>query len=306
MSQKNKCQTHNYTHIDTINPDDTKTFLEKYLHKKPVLVKGYFKKSNAVKVWNEEYFLSIAGDTKVEVRVNTLGASTAFMKLKKYIKSLIQDQNIEKKENNPLEEELLYLMNFHIEKFKVTVVKALSRDLNFVLKTFVGKWYIKNWKKYLLIFYGNKNSITPLHYDILGTHNTFFQVKGHKKFIIIPSDQIEYCYITTKNSAYSKVNLENPDYKKHPLFKKTTPFQAILEEGDILYMPPYTLHYVKGLDLNISMNIDWHTPKSVTNSFFSRHPKSLRFHYWNTIIFLGVCCGIPNSLLFRFYKSYFV
>lgn len=302
MSKKNKPQ-HNYPHIDIINENDTKIFLENYLHKKPVLVKGYTKKSKAINKWNEEYFINLAGDTDVEVWENR--SKTTFMKLKKYIEWLVYDQNLEKKENNSLEEQNFYLTNFHIGKMKASVAEVLNNDLNFVPHTFVGKWYLKNWKKNTFLFYGNKNSISPLHFDFLGTHNTFFQIKGHKKFIILPSDQIKYSYINTKVSAFSKINPENPDYEKYPLLKEITPFQALLEEGDLLYMPPFTLHYVKGLDLNISMNIDWHSKQSVINAFLSSYNRNLKPHYLNSITFLGVCCGIPNDLLFRFYKSYY-
>lgn len=303
IPQKNEIQGNVYPHIDIINPDDTKIFLEKYLHKNPVLVKGYFKKSKVVEVWNEEYFLNVAGDTEVEVWQNR--SNTSIMTLKKYIEWLIYDQDIEKKENSSLEKENFYLTNFHIDKMKATVANALSNDLNFTPQTFVGKWYLKNWKRNIFLFYGNKNSVTPLHFDFLGTHNTFFQIKGHKKFVILPSDQIKYCYIDIKKSAFSKIDPVNPDYEKYPLLKNITPFQAVLEEGDMLYMPPFTLHYVKGLDLNISMNIDWHSKQSVINSFLSPYNRNLQPHYLNAIAFLGICCGIPNSLLFRFYKSYY-
>jgi len=171
MSQQNK-SLYNYPHIDIINASDKKLFLESYLHKTPVLVKGYFKESKAVEAWDEEYFLNLAGDTEVEVWENR--SKTTFMEFKKYIEWLMQDQNLEKKEHNCLEVQNLYLTNFHIDKMKPAVAKVLSDDLSFIPDTFVGKWYLKNWKKNIFLFYGNKNSISPLHFDFLGTHNTFF------------------------------------------------------------------------------------------------------------------------------------
>ena len=296
----------NYPHIDIIKPNDTEVFTEQYLHKKPVLVKGYFKDSRAVKLWDEKYFLNLAGNTRVEVTKSKGNEyERTSMQLVDYLQWIITDQNRELAPESTLEKENYYLHNFHLE----TIRADLLNDLDFNLEVFIGKWYLENWKKSLSIFYGNKNIINPLHYDALGAHNTFLQVKGHKKFILIPKDQVAYCYTTIKNSNGSKVDLENLDYQKYPLFAKTTPFEANLEGGDILYVPPYTLHHVKGIDLNISVKVDWHTTQSVINAFFSGQSfpqtKKFRFRYWNTIFFLGVCCGIPNSILFPFFKSYY-
>lgn len=292
----------NYPSVDIINPTDTNIFLDKYLHKKPVIVKGFFKNSEVAKKWNEKYFLTVSGDKMVEV-TDCLDEkyTTIVMKLKEYLKWLIEDQKIDTKKNNSLRNKIFYIHNSHLEKIN----NALLQDIDFKPEIFVGKWFLKNWKRNLFIFYGNKNSVTQLHYDGLGAHNTFFQIKGHKKFILIPANQMEYCYVTTKKTTRSKVDFENPDYQQYPLFKNVTPVQAFLEGGDILYMPPYTLHYVKGLDLNISVNIDWHTHRSVISSFFSGRAKKFKYHYWNILILLGLLCGIPNNLVFPLYKSYY-
>ena len=290
-----------YTHIDILFSNDQDTFKEKYLDQKPVLIKGYFKKSEAVKNWNEEFFLNKVGKTNIKVNLGGKGKyQKHLMKFSEYIEWLIQDQN---KDTGKISDgkESYYLHNFSLEK----AGGNLFEDLNFYPETFVGDWYLSRWKRNLFMFYGNKNSLTPLHFDALGTHNTFLQVKGHKKFILILAEQVKYCYMETDNITLSKVDPLNPDYQKYPLFKNATPYEALLEGGDLLYMPPYTLHHVLGLDLNISLNIDWHTPKSVLETFYSGKVKSLRCHYWNSIFFLGIYCGVPNALLYPLYKSHY-
>lgn len=288
-----------YLHIDILHPHDKDTFKEEYFEKKPVLIKDYFKKSKAVQNWNENYFLTKVGNKKIKVNSGGEGKyQKTLMTFGEYIQWLIQDQNSGKKSDI---KERYYLHNFPLEKAGGDFLE----DLNFCPETFVGDWYLEGWKRNLFMFYGNNNSLTPLHFDALGTHNTFFQVKGHKKFILILADQVKYCYMNTDNVTLSKVDPLNPNYTLYPLFEKATPFEAVLESGDLLYMPPYTLHHVLGLDLNISINIDWHTPNSVLNSFLSGRVKSLRCHYWNAIFFLGVYCGVPNSLLFPLYKSHY-
>ena len=144
----------------------------------------------------------------------------------------------------------------------------------------------------MLVYYRNKNTAT-LHYNSLGTHNNFFQIMGRKLFILIPFEQIEYCYIAEKNSI-SIVN-----------FKKFTQYKKNLEGEDLLYLSLYTLHYVKGLALNISANIEWHTLESVKNTFSSGYIKRLRQNLWNTLSLLGLYCKIPTSLIIPLYRSQF-
>lgn len=287
--------------IDTIGPADQEFFLNEYFNKKPVLVKGYLKNSKAATFWDEKYFIDIAGETKVKV---TQGYGNDYhdsiLSLSDYLKWLIKDEKIDSDQNNPVDREVFYLNHVLHENIN----KNLINDLDFVPKTFVGDWYLKDWKRMIPIYYGNKNTVTPLHYDALGAHNSFFQIKGRKLFVLIPLEQAKYCYISKQNTI-SLVDFANPDYDKFPLLKKISPCKAILEGGDLLYIPPYMLHYVKGLELNISTNIEWHTLQSVTNTFSSGFTKRPRHHFWNALFFLGLFCKIPCKLIAPIYRLRF-
>lgn len=50
------------------------------------------------------------------------------------------------------------------------------------------------------------------------------------------------------------VNAENPDYSKHPDFDKAKPLEAIVEAGDLLYVPLKWRHCVRSLSTSFSMN----------------------------------------------------
>jgi len=80
---------------------------------------------------------------------------------------------------------------------------------------------------------------------------------------------------------------------------------ARLSPGDVLYIPPKTLHQVHGLSASISFNIDWHTPKSSLEgslSFLQGAPA--RNIYYNFLIFLGLSIKIPSETIFKYYKTY--
>lgn len=288
-----------YPALNNINPQDEKIFYDKYFHKSPVVIRGFFKNSIAVKNWNPDYFTKQHGNMTVKVHEGpTSHPQTGFMILKEYLYFLNKD-NEELKQKNVRDEKQIYLFNLQLMKLGNNIIDDLNLSPGFLL----DKWYHKNWKRDLFFFFGNRYSTTRLHYDSLGTHNTFFQVFGKKKFILANYTEANKCYLNFPKNTFSPINPENPDYDKYPQFKDAEFFETTLEPGDVLYMPPYTLHFVRGLDINISVNIDWHDSKSVIDAFTKKRVRGLICHYWNFISFLGVKCSIPNDWLYPLYKS---
>ena len=112
------------------------------------------------------------------------------------------------------------------------------------------------------IWIGNK-SIAKCHYD--ASDNMACVVKGRRKFILFPPDQIENLYPgplspTPGGQAISMVNFYDPDYQKHPKFKQAEEkgITAELEPGDAIFIPSMWWHQVEGLDkFNILVNYWW-------------------------------------------------
>jgi len=288
---------YNFKAIDEIRPEDKELFKKEFLSRKPVLIKGCFAKSKIIKLWSTDYFAEKAGDKSVKVTRGYQGNYSDYTFLLREYLEWLKNDNLTTRTSD---QEFFYMCNNTIEMIK----PELMQDFDFVPEAFVGEWYLKNWLKIMPIYYGNKNMVTPLHYDPLGSHNSFFQINGSKSFVLIPFKDIEKCYISGKTGT-APVDLENPDYTKFPEFKNITPIKAILDAGDLLYMPPYTLHYVKGETINISMNIEWHSKDSVLNTFTSGYTKRPRHFLWNLLFLFGLWCNIPNSLIALIYKSRF-
>ncbi|MVN20834.1 cupin-like domain-containing protein [Mucilaginibacter arboris] len=88
------------------------------------------------------------------------------------------------------------------------------------------------------IFLGGKGSFFPfLHIDALNLHTQITQVYGSKDFILYPPEQTPYLYPNANNAKFSWVDIFNPDYKKHPLFKEAKPLKFTLNEGETLLFP---------------------------------------------------------------------
>ncbi len=193
-------------------------------------------------------------------------------------------------------EEVLYCHDVPI----LSWIPSLKEDLQPFPVDLLPPFYRKNWDRYVQFFMGPKNSWTPLHFDCLLTNNIFFQIYGKKLFYFIDKDFQKVC--ERYDYRWFKYNPENSQEDGN----QKIPVQSIIAEaGDLLYIPPGYLHAVKGLSDSISFNIDFHTPTSVLKSFsgiFDRMPA--QNVYYNMLIFMGVCLGIPESIVYRYYRTY--
>ena len=111
-------------------------------------------------------------------------------------------------------------------------------------------------------WFGPKGTKTPLHHDL--TNNFMAQVRGRKLCRLIAPYELPYNY--NNRHCYSAVNLDNPDYDKFPLFKNVTVIDVEIGPGDLLFLPVGWWHYVRGLDISITMTF---TNFVYDNDFYS-------------------------------------
>jgi ribosomal protein L16 Arg81 hydroxylase len=282
-----------YPEIETRQDLTPEIFFNEYVGKRPVVIRGLIKNWRAIELWNEDYFLSLAGEEKIRVKVGTINErKSKLVFLRDYIHKLL------KTEHGPDEKDE-YLHDVPLP----TILDSLRFDMEPFPISYVARWYQYKWWRNLFFFYGKAGSLTPMHFDNLGTHNLFFHVRGRKRFIIIPSSQHKYCYM--EKYSWSQVDVEQPNFAKYPLFKKATPTEITLLPGDVLYMPPFTLHQVRSIDLCMSMNMDWHTKESVFLWITKLH-KRMRFSriYYNLVYMFGIIFGIPARYLYPIYSAY--
>lgn len=281
-----------YQKIEEISNITPQEFFERYVGKKPLVLRGFLKDWSAIEKWNENYFLNLAGEEKVKIKVgNTIHKENKLIYLRDYITSLLNKEK--------MAGEQLYLHDIPM----LTILPTLKDDLNPFPLSFLSKWYRYKWWRNILFFYGAPGAVTAMHFDNLGTHNLFFHIRGKKRFIIIEPEDEKYCYLSKCNSYL--VDPENPCFDKYPLFKNAKPSEVTLLPGDALYMPPFTLHHVRSIDLCMSMNIDWHTKKSVMAAIFKlfKRKRYSRVSY-NLVCMLGVVFKIPSKFLHPIYKYY--
>ncbi|XP_076931499.1 lysine-specific demethylase JMJ30-like [Bidens hawaiensis] len=106
-------------------------------------------------------------------------------------------------------------------------------------------------------WFGPAGTVTPLHHD--PHHNILAQVVGKKYVRLYPASVSEELYPHTesmlKNS--SQVDLDNIDPNEFPKIQDLEFMDCILEEGDMLYIPPKWWHYVRSLTTSLSVSFWW-------------------------------------------------
>ena len=76
----------------------------------------------------------------------------------------------------------------------------------------------------------------------------FFQVKGKKRFLLFSPDQFTSLYpypVGHPHDRQSQVDLDAPNYQRFPKFRNINALEAILEPGDVLYVPTNWWHHVE-------------------------------------------------------------
>ncbi len=288
-----------FAHIEIEESINRDIFYKKYVNQnKPVVIRGETKKWKALD-WNTDYFKSNETGKKVSIKVgNVSEGKRELMLISDYVALL--DEYEQKIKAGIEADKPGYL---HDIPFFYMFPEYL-KDIYPFPKELLPQWYWEKWQNYIQFFMGSTGSLTPLHFDTLMTNNLFFQVVGRKKFILIDIQHKKECYI--HGWRWAKFDPQNPDYEKFPEAKGLEIKEAVLEPGDILYMPPGMLHQVHGLSQSISFNIDWHTPKSAFKGASTCLWKGapLKNVYYNALLYAGLGLKVSEKRIFPLYKSY--
>lgn len=108
-------------------------------------------------------------------------------------------------------------------------------------------------------WFGPAGTVTPLHHD--PHHNILAQVVG-KKYVRLYSAKYSeelYPYSETMLNNSSQVDLDNIDEVEFPKVRDLEFIDCILEEGEMLYIPPKWWHYVRSLTTSFSVSYWWST-----------------------------------------------
>lgn len=116
-----------------------------------------------------------------------------------------------------------------------------------------NKWYNIHW------WVGPRNTNSPLHFDPLD--NYLMQVVGRKSVVLFNKNHdAASLYAGSRwgqQENTSAANVFDLDRMQFPDLDLQQSYQAILEPGDVLYIPAKWWHAVTSVDFSISVNAWW-------------------------------------------------
>ena len=107
-----------------------------------------------------------------------------------------------------------------------------------------------------LLLVGQRGNTTPAHYD--EQQNIFAQLVGTKRCLLFSPADYSALYpfpLHHPHDRQSQVDLYAPDLKRFPRFAEARPLEAVLQPGELLYIPQYWWHHIENLtDGCVSLN----------------------------------------------------
>ena len=124
--------------------------------------------------------------------------------------------------------------------FGLDLVSALSPTLREVFE-----WTSK--KDYWAVFLSPAGSLSQLHQDYWNVHTYLTQIQGRKRAILFSPEDSDFLYD-------ARVDPEQPDFGRFPLFDRATAYECVIEPGETLLMPAEWWHCVRGLEKSITVS----------------------------------------------------
>ena len=218
----------------------TKSKFQALTHKfrTPLVVRGFLKDSPAVKKWNLDYFKSRYG----KVTLPTV-MKADYRKIKNYIRSQANFK-------------YMTLANFinSMERGEKSYVNNVSRifglhpelldDLDLgKIHQYTGK-DVKNSSGVTHMFMGGKGTASSLHSSYTG--NFFYNVKGRKKWYLIEPKYSRYLLpALSKTGLFAVSEIDIFNTKKGSPVLRIPRYEFTLQEGDLLFNPPWWWHAVR-------------------------------------------------------------
>ncbi|GAA0839785.1 cupin-like domain-containing protein [Marinobacter szutsaonensis] len=114
------------------------------------------------------------------------------------------------------------------------------------------------------LYIGPGTNKSLLHYD--ETHSLLMMFEGRKRFILFPPEQSDCMYpysafslraLLENRVVDSKIDCQNPDLETYPKLGQAKGISGWLEEGQALFIPAGTWHFIEAEGRNVSVNYFW-------------------------------------------------
>ena len=262
--------------VDTLSHEE---FLNNHLRRsQPVVITNGARDWPAMKTWSFDYFRSLESDFTITIEEgNVMQEATSFRKLsfKEYLDEIENPSSTNGR--------VAYLSVFELFKH----FPKLLTDVDFSI---MAKHKLRN---HTAGWIGPGGTVTGYHID--WADNIFAQIVGRKFVKLVSYDQRERMYPSSKydsNTLMSSVNADDYDNARFPDFANVDAMYALLEPGDLIFIPRGCWHHVRSLDPSISVNnfgIDW-------KSFIRDKPREYAKKYLHRAGLYGKECTCHTTI----------
>ncbi|KAL7151795.1 hypothetical protein ABFS83_04G054900 [Erythranthe nasuta] len=219
---------------------------EHFISGSPVIISDSMNHWPAIDTWNDmNYLKRVAGFRTVPVEVGKNYLSPDWkQELITFSEFLGRIQSSDRSSAN-----LTYLAQHQL----FDQIQELKQDIVIPDYCFAGGGEIRS----LNAWFGPPGTVTPLHHD--PHHNILAQVVGKKYIRLYPASLSEelYPHSETMLCNSSQVDLDKIDEKEFPGISDLDFVDCVLEEGEMLYIPPKWWHYVRSLTTSFSVSFWW-------------------------------------------------
>lgn len=220
-------------------------FLENYYSKNtPVIITNIMHNWKALQLWTPEYLREKYGHAEVQIQANRNSDPDYEIKIENHRKIVLFREYVDMVVNGGSGND--YYMVANNQTLEREEFKPLFNDIE-IFPEYLNP---DDTKGRVFFWFGPKGTITPLHHDPVNLILT--QVSGRKLIKLISPQQTPLMY--NHIGVFSKVDGENPDYNKYPLYKEAKIIEVILEPGEAIFIPVGWWHHVKSLDVSISVS----------------------------------------------------
>lgn len=243
---------------DTLTPEQ---FMKEYCEpQRPVIVRNAAINSRAFKTWTPNYFCEKAGSNKVKFAKHDFQKKEVEHYFDRVRSTKMKmSEAIATMENLEPQSELK--QKFYVQQISLRNLPELQNDIT--LPEFslgLLNSLEENDKPIPLLWFGQKDTHTPLHYD--SSDNIFIQIYGEKRVLLYPPS--DTAYLSPYHPKPKCIDSGTHQSKKHQsdvldkfseALNLASGFQAQVRPGDVVFIPTGWWHEIRAGDTSsISLN----------------------------------------------------
>jgi hypothetical protein len=230
--------------VPRVRKPSRQEFLDRfYARNEPVVIEGALDEWPALTRWTPDYFKQRLGDRMVEVQANRNSDANYEINQARLKKTMPFGEYVDLIESIGATND--YYMTANNANQNREQLKELWEDI-----PLVSEYMQDNDPNNRGFFwYGPQGTVTPLHHDL--TNNFMAQVRGRKLIRLIAPCELADVY--NHRHCYSQVDLDRIDLARFPQFRNVRIIDLVIGSGDLFFLPVGWWHYVRGLEISITM-----------------------------------------------------